>query len=266
MNIIVCVKQVPDPETPPASFRIDPDAKRALPAPGVPPVLSPFCLNAVEAALKLKDAHGGKITVLSLGSGLVPEVVKKPLAMGADELVLLEDAAFEGGDSYATALALSAAIRKLGACDLVLCGRQASDWDAGQVGLGIAHFLGLPAVTIARKVEARDGRLRVERVVEDGYEVVETALPALVTVSNEVGEPRYPTLLGIRAAARKPVQSWKAADLGLGTEQVGEAGSRLQVRRLFIPQKESHCQFIEGEDALEKASKLAVALRTDKLI
>src|SRR3990170_4297380 len=152
MNMIVCVKQVPDPEAPPASFKVDSAANKVIPPPGVKPVLSPFDEQAVEAALRIKDAKGGKVTVVSLGNNLVRDVVKKPLAMGADELVLLEDAAFEDSDSWATAHALAMAIKKIGAFDLVFCGRQASDWDAGQVGSGIAEILGIPSVTIARKV------------------------------------------------------------------------------------------------------------------
>ncbi|GAH17807.1 unnamed protein product, partial [marine sediment metagenome] len=214
MNMIVCIKQVIDSEAPPASFKIDPAGNKMMTPPGVSPVVDPYSEYAIEAALRIKDAQGGKITTISLGANLVPEVVKKPLAMGADELILLEDEAFADGDSWSTAYALAMAIKKLGDYDLILCGREASDWDAGQVGSGIAEILGLPSVTLARKIDITDGKARVERMTDDGYEVVEVSLPALITVSNELGEPRYATIKGIMVARRKEPVIWKPADIG----------------------------------------------------
>lgn len=266
MNMIVCVKQVLDPEAPPASFKIDPSTNKVIPPQGVAPVISPFDEQAVEAALRIKDAHGGKITVLSLGNKLARDVVKKPLSMGADELVLLEDEAFEGGDSWSTAYALAAAIKKIGSYDLVFCGRQAADWDAGQVGSAIAEVLGLPSVTVAKKVEITDGKARVERVVADGYEVMETSLPALITVSNELGEPRYATLKGIMAAAKKQPTVWKPADLGLAPSQIGASGRRSKLLKLFQPVKEGKCEVVEGETPAEAGEKLALRLREAKLL
>jgi electron transfer flavoprotein beta subunit len=264
--MIVCVKQVLDPEAPPASFKVDPATNRVIPPPGVPPVISPFDEQAVEAALRIKDKHGGKITVLSLGNKLVRDVVKKPLAMGADELVLLEDEAFEGGDSWSTAYSLAMAIKKIGEFDLIFCGRQAADWDAGQVGSGIAEFLGIPSVTIAKKVELINGKVRVERVVTDGYEVVEAPLPCLITVSNELGEPRYAPLKGIMAAAKKQPIIWKPQDIGLDPSQVGAQGRRVKLLRLFQPVKEAKCEIIEGESPQEAAANLAVKLRQAKIL
>ena len=151
MNMIVCAKQVIDPEAPPASFKVDSSTNKVVPPQGVPPVISTFDEQAVEAALRIKDTQGGKITVLSLGTNLLREVVKRPLAMGADELILLEDEAFAEGDSWATAFALATAIKKIGEYDIIFCGRQAADWDSGQVGSGIAEILGLPSITLAKK-------------------------------------------------------------------------------------------------------------------
>src|SRR4030042_6861129 len=136
MNIIVCCKQVPDPEAPPASFKIDAARNQVVPPPNVPPVISPFDENAVEAALKIKDKQGGKVTVISMGNNLSRDVVKKPLSMGADELILLEDPAFEGGDSWSNAYSLAAAIKTIGKYDIIFFGRQAADWDSGEVGTG----------------------------------------------------------------------------------------------------------------------------------
>ncbi len=162
MNLIVCVKQVIDPEAPPTSFKIDPATNKAV-LPGVPPVIDPYGEYAVEAALRIKDAQGGKTTAISLGTNLLREVIKKPLAMGADELVLLEDEALDDGDSWTTAYALAMAIKKIGEYDLILCGREASDTNAGQVGSAIAELLGLPSVTLARKIDASEGKARKRR-------------------------------------------------------------------------------------------------------
>ena len=171
MNMVVCVKQVIDPEAPPASFKIDAEKKQAM-MQGVPPVIDPYGEYAVEASLKIKDSKESKVTALTLGKDLLREVVKKPLSMGADELILLEDEAFIGGDSWSTAYALAMAIKKIGEYDLILCGREASDTNAGQVGPGIAEILKLPCVTLAKKIEVSDGKAKVERVTADGYEVV----------------------------------------------------------------------------------------------
>ncbi|MFQ5997088.1 MAG: electron transfer flavoprotein subunit beta/FixA family protein [Dehalococcoidales bacterium] len=266
MNMIVCVKQVIDPEAPPASFKVDTASNKVVPPPGVPPVISPFDENAVEAALRIKDAQGGKITVISLGINLLREVVKKPLSMGADELILLEDEAFVDGDSWSTAYALAMAIKKIGDYDLVFCGRQAADWDAGQVGSGIAEILGLPSITVARKIDVADDKAMVERVTADGYEVVEVSLPALITVSNELGEARYPTMRGIMAARKVEPIIWKPADIGVEESQVGGAGRKAKLLKLFQPVHEGRCEVIEGEGPEEAGINLALKLREAKLI
>ncbi len=265
-NMVVCCKQVIDPEAPPASFKIDPSTNKVIPPAGVPPVISPFDEQAVEAALRIKDKHGGKITVISLGNNLLRDVVKKPLSMGADELILLEDAAFEEGDSWSTAYALSMAIKKIGQYDLIFCGRQAADWDAGQVGCGIAEILGIPCVTIAKNVEFVDGKAKVERVIPDGYQVIEVTLPAVITVSNELGEARYATLKGIMAAAKKQPVVWKPADIGVNPSEVGAAGRRTKLVKLFQPVKEGKCELIEADSPAEAGAKLAQRLREAKLI
>jgi electron transfer flavoprotein beta subunit len=265
-NMIVCVKQIADPEAPAGSFKVDEAAKQVVPAAGVEQVVSPFDEQAAEAAVRIKDAHGGKITTLSLGKGFVMDKIKKPLAMGADELIMLEDPAFEGADSRSTAYALAMAIQKIGEYDIILCGRQAADWDAGQVGSGIAEILGIPSVTLAKKVEFLDGKVRVERVVTDGYEVIEVSTPVLITVSNELGEPRYPTLKGIMSAKTKPVVTWTAQDIGADPSKLGAAGAHTKLLKLFIPVKEAKCEIVEGESVEEAATNLALKLREVKLI
>jgi len=267
MHIICCVKQVPDPETPASQFKVDEATKKVLPVPGIDPVADEFAILGVEAALRIREALGeAKITVLCLGPEAARDAVKKALAMGADEGIQLTDSAFEGGDSFATARALAAAIKKLEPFDLVICGRQAPDWDVGVTPSVIAELLGLPCITVAREVKVSDGTLQVERVLLDGFETVEASLPAVVTVSNELGEPRYPQLRQIMAAAKKPVAVWALADLGLDPSQVGVAGSLLSLDRLYVPVHEAKCEFIEGETADEAAEKLASMLREAKLI
>jgi electron transfer flavoprotein beta subunit len=266
MNMIVCVKQVIDPEAPPASFKIDSSGNKVVPPAGMSPVISPFDENAVEAALKIKDAQGGKITAVSMGVNLLRDVVKKPLSMGADELILLEDEAFTDGDSWSTAYALAMAIKKIGEYDIIFCGRQAADWDAGQVGSGIAEVLGIPCVTLAKKIDVADGKARIERVTDDGYEVIEVALPVLITVSNELGEPRYATIKGIMAAKKKEPTVWKPADIGVEPSQIGAAGRRSKLLKLFQPVREDKCEIVEGESPEEAAVNLAQKLREAKIL
>jgi electron transfer flavoprotein beta subunit len=266
VNMIVCVKQVLDPEAPPASFKIDAAANKVVPPAGISPVLDPYAEYAVEAALRIKDAADGKITAISLGPDQLRDVVKKPLSMGADELILLEDEVFADGDSWSTAYALAMAIKKVGDYDLILCGREASDWNAGQVGSGIAEILGLPSITLAKKIDVTDGKARVERVTDDGYEVIEVSLPALITVSNEIGEPRYPTIRGIMAAKKKEPVIWKPADIGVEPSQVGAAGRRTKLTKLFQPVREGKCEIIEGESPEEAGVNLALKLREAKIL
>ncbi|GAH38084.1 unnamed protein product, partial [marine sediment metagenome] len=195
------------------------------------------------------------------GINQLRDIVKKPLAMGADELILLEDEAFDEGDSWSTAYALAMGIKKIGDYDIIFCGREASDWNAGQVGSGIAEILGLPGVTLARKIDITNGKARVERVTDEGYEVIEVSLPALITVSNEIGEPRYPTIKGIMAAKKKEPVIWKPADIGVEVSQIGAAGRRTKLFKLFQPVREAKCEIVEGENPEEAAVNLALKLR-----
>ena len=267
MRVIVCVKQIPDPEIASSLFKVDEAAKKVIPVPGLPMVISPFDEQAMEAALRIKDkADAVTITVLTLGPHSALTILKGALSMGADEGVHLCDAAFEGADSYATAVALSHAIRKIGAHDLILTGRQAADWDAGVVGCGIAEFLEIPAVTLAKDVRVDAGKVRVERITGGGVETVEASLPAVVTVAHELGQPRKASLRETMRTAQKPVSVWSAADLGLAARQVGEAGSRRTCERLYAPVSDVLCEFIEGETPQQQAAVLARRLHEAGLI
>jgi electron transfer flavoprotein beta subunit len=266
MNIIVCVKQINDPEIPSGIFKIDPATNRVLPAPGIHPVVSTFDEYAVEAALRIREKVGGKITALSLGVNLSRDVVKKPLYMGADELILLEDPAFEDGDSWSTAYALSAAIRKIEKFDLILCGRQAADSDSGQVGSGIAEILGLPSVTVVRKVEIMGIKARVERVISYGFELIEVDLPAVITIGNEHPLPRFPSVKGIMMAKQKEPIVWTPHDIDADSGKIGVNGRRLKQMKLFQPSRDTECEIISADTPEESAVMLASKLRADKVL
>ena len=257
LNIIVCVKVVTDPEAPSSTFKIDPAGKRVLPGQGVPPVLNPYDENSLEAALKIKESQSARITIISAGKTIPKAVIKKCLAVGADDLVVIEDEVFDDVDSYATAYLLAAAVKKLGAFDLILTGRMAADTNAGQVGQGMAELLGISGMTDARKIEVKDGKVKIERVKADGYEVAEAALPCLITVSHELGELRQATVKGLMAAQKQPFTTWKVADLGISSP----AGRRSKAQKLFIPERKVNCEIIPGETPEEAGANLAVKFR-----
>jgi len=260
MRIIVCIKQIIDPETPAVAFKIDPEAKRAIVPEGRKLVVSDYDEVALEAALRIKEAHGGEITVISLGEESAKENLRHCIAMGADEGVLLSAPSFDDSDSFATAHALVQAIKRLGDFDLILCGRQEGDWDAGQVGSGIAELLHIPCVTVAGKIEIKDRKAVVERVVAEGRDVIEVPLPALVTASSEIGEPRYPSLRRVLAASKKEIPTWNAQDIGYSTK------ARNKLIKLFVPIHEAECEFISGETPEEKGINLALKLKEANLI
>jgi len=261
LNITVCVKQVLDPEIPPAKFRLDSESKRVLPPEGLPPVINPYDAQAVELALRLKEKHGGKIVVVTVGSKTADSVVKHALSMGADDGVVLADEAFEGSDSFSTAYILTRTIQKIKDYDLILCGRQAADWDEGLVGSIIAENLGLPLVTLAKAIDVAGEELRVTRVTLDGYQVFAVPTPALVTVSNQVGQPRLPSGWGIISAARKQVPIWDARYIDAEPSQIGASAARRKLAKLYVPQRERKCEIMQGEPPAEVAIKLAERLR-----
>ncbi len=253
----------PIPEGPPSAFEVDSTAKKVIPK-GIPPVLSPFDENALEAAIRVKEAAGGTVTLLSVGSNLSKAVMLKALASGADRLVTVDDASCnqEALDAFATASVLAAAVNKVGPFDLILTGRQAADTNAGQVGLGLAQLLNLPAVSVAGKVEVTDGKARLETMLPDGYEVVEASLPLLVTISHEVGDLRYPSLMAIKKAKTLPTETLTAADLGVDPGSLGLT----EITALAAPNRERRCRLVEGESPEEAGAKLAAVLKEDKII
>lgn len=267
MHIAVCIKYIPDPEAAFSMFSIDEQAKKVIPASGLKHVVSPFDEQAIEAALRVREQHAGtRITVITLGNELSRNALKHGLAMGADDGVLLADAAFEDGDAYTTAIALAAALKKLGAIDLVLTGRQAADGDTGVVGAGIGELLNLPVLTFAKSIVVDGKAVRIERVLDDGGEIVEADLPAVVTVSNEIGAPRAASLRETMRAARKPVVVWKASDLGLEANAVGAAGSHAVRECVFAPSKSVQCEIIEASSPEAQGAQLAQRLREARVL
>lgn len=261
MQIVVCIKQVLDPEMPRSAFKIDPQEKRVVPPRGTPPVLSPFDENALEAALRLKDEHKAKVVAISLGSMLAPPVLGKTLAAGADELFLLEDPMFQDLDSFATAAILVSAIMRIGDVDIVFTGRQAADWDCGITGSAIAEELGVPCISVARKVEINDRQVRVERVIDDGFEIVQASLPCVITVDSALGELRQITLQGLSSARNRPLHVWKMADLDLPPFP-----PRCRLLDLYMPKRETVCEVIDGKTPEESATRLAERLHEEGLL
>jgi electron transfer flavoprotein beta subunit len=266
MHVIVCVKQVPDPEIPPSKFKIDPATKQVVPPAGVPPVVSVFDERAVEAACRLKDKNKAKITAVTMGPASAADVIKNAFKMGADEGIHLLDKAFDNLDGFGTAFVLSRAVQKIGAYDVILCGRQAADWDSGQVGSILGEMMGIPVISVARDIKAVDNKLRVERVMRDGYQAVEAPMPCLVTVSNEIGLPRLPSGMGIIAAARKKITVWTAQDIQTDAAQIAAAGGHTEIVNLVVPSREAKVEIVSGANTREAAVKLASKLREANIV
>lgn len=269
LNIVVCIKQVPYPDTPASAYGINQEAKKIMLPGDVPLVVSPFDENAVEAGIQLKEQVGGKVTVISLATQPSSEVIRDlrhTIAMGADEAILLDDAAFEGGDSHATAYSLAMAIKKIGDFDVILCGRQAADWDAGQVGLGIAEILNIPAASPIRKIDAKENCVQVECIRDNGFEVQELPLPSLLAISNEANTPRIAPLPGVIKASKRKIPTWTATDIEAESNEIGLKGSYTFIHSLEIPQHEGTCEFISCEDIEEAANQLVDRLKTEKII
>lgn len=266
MNIIVCIKQVPDT----TDVKINPDTNTLI-REGVPSIINPFDTYAIEEGLRIKEKHGGKVTVLSMGPEQTLDALKEAVAMGADEAILLSDQAFAGSDTWATAYTLAAAIRQVGEYDIILCGKQAVDGDTGQVGPGIARQLGISQLTYVFKIRELDPAERsivVERLLEEGREVVKTSLPALLTVVKDINQPRFATMLGIRRAARLKVPMWGPSDVkGMDSNRCGLKGSPTQVVRIFSPPPRDGAVHLITGDSIEKlVATLADHLLQEKVV
>ncbi len=262
MKIVVCIKQVPDSD----KVTIDRTTNR-LDRAGVPAVINPFDENALEVALRLKDAvPGSTVTVVSMGPPQAEAAVREALARGATDGVLVCGREFGGADTWATGYTLALAIRKLGPVDLVLFGKQATDGDTAQVGPGVAYHLGLPVLTYAKSVEpAGDKALKVVRTTEDGHEEWEVDLPCALTVVKEAGELRIGSLKSKMAAKKAQIPVWGVAELSPDPDKIGLKGSPTRVAKVFAPPVKTNRVRLEGTPA-EQAEKLVALLAERHLV
>ena len=245
MNIVVCIKQVPET----TEVRINPETNTLM-REGVKSIINPFDMYAIEEALRLKERFGGKVTILTIGPPQADGALREAISMGADEGFLVCDRAFAGSDTWATSYTLAGAIKKIGGFDLIICGKQASDGDTAQVGPGISTHLNIPQVTYVKKIEeATDKLMKVERMLEEGFEIIETPLPALLTVVKEINEPRIPSLRGLMKAKSAKVTTLTQKELQLDPQQIGLCGSPTQVVKIFTPTPRAGGQMLTGEAA-----------------
>jgi electron transfer flavoprotein beta subunit len=256
MNILVCIKQILDPNLPSVKFKVDRKTMQVILPEGVPLVMNPYDAQALELALRLKEKNGGKVVAISLGGQEAVSAVKYALSLGIDEGVALSDEAFAGSDSFAVALILSRAIQKIGSYDLVLFGRQSADWDEGITGQIVAAMLDIPAVNLVKGIEPSDGKWRFTRIISGGEQVFAVSLPALATITNEAPQPRLPTGWGIVSANRRQIPVWNAGETGVDPSQVGANAARRRLTDLSVTERKRSCEIIGGENVSEAADKL----------
>jgi len=258
MNIIVCIKQVPET----TEVRINPETNTLI-REGVKSIINPFDMYAIEEGVRFKDKFGGKVTVISMGPPQAEAALREAISLGADEGILVCDRAFAGSDTWATSYTLAGAIKKIGAFDLIICGKQASDGDTAQVGPGISAHLDIPQVTYVKKIEeVKDKSMRVERMLEEGYEIIETPLPALITVVKEINEPRLPSLKGMMKSKSAKITVFGQKDLDLDPQSIGLCGSPTQVVKIFTPPQRAGGQMLQGEIP-EVVSKLVDLIKDE---
>jgi len=263
MNIVVCIKQVPDT----AEIRIDP-VTNTLIRDGVPSIMNPYDQYALEAALEIKDATGAKVTVLSMGPPQAKEVLKDAIAMGADAVALISSRAFGGADTLATSATLAAAIKKVGAVDLVLCGKQAVDGDTAQVGPELAEHLGLPQITGATKLVIEGDKILVNRENEVTTQTLSVKFPALVTVARSEKEPRFASIKGKMKARKAEIPSWDEKAIDISNDIIGLAGSATKVMNVFTPPVPVvHSEiFTAGDEPEAAVDQLVAKLIEQKII
>jgi|TARA_B100001964_G_scaffold243675_1_gene322367 electron transfer flavoprotein beta subunit len=259
VRIVVCAKQVVDPLTALTALQVDQERKKILGPANSSPVINGYDEQALEAALRIKDAWRDgecEVLVLSAGADFNLDVMKGALAAGADDLILVRDAALDTWDSHFLARVLAAAIRHLGGADLVLCGRQASDWDQAQAPLMLAELLGWACLTLARWVEVQARRVQIERVLSDGFQVMESDLPAVVTVTSELGDLRYPLMRARLMAKKRRPQTLTLSELGVEAP----ATPAMEVLKLSLHEETRDCQFVESATGAEAGRRLAEVL------
>ncbi|MDD4527175.1 MAG: electron transfer flavoprotein subunit beta/FixA family protein [Candidatus Margulisbacteria bacterium] len=261
MNIAVCIKQVPDSD----KVTIDRETNR-LNRTGVPSVINPFDENAIELGLQLKDKHGGKVTVITMGPPQAEQALRDCIAVGADEAYLITDRKFAGADTWATSYTLSLAVQKAGDFDVVLFGKQAIDGDTAQVGPGVAYFMDIPVITYVKEVEKTETGFKVKRVTEEGYQLWEVDGKAAFTVVKEANTMRLPSLKGKMRAKSATITTWGADDIGAEEEKIGLKGSPTIVRKVFSPPIKTNREIIENEDPKQSVKELLGKLKERKIL
>jgi len=242
MNIVVCIKQVPGT----TEIKIDPETN-TLVREGVESIINPFDTYALEEGVRLKERCGGKVTAITMGPPQAENALRETISLGADEAILISDRVFAGSDTWATSYVLSRALAKIADYDVIICGKQTLDGDTGQVGSGLSEMLGVPFVAYVSKIdEIKEGYIRVHRMVEEGYEVLEMALPAVITVIKEINVPRLPSLRGSMKAKTAQIPVWTAADIGVEEDKAGIAGSPTRVVKIFFPKREHKSEMFQG--------------------
>jgi electron transfer flavoprotein beta subunit len=258
MNIIVCIKQVPDT----TNVRIDPETNTLVRA-GVQSIVNPFDMYAIEEAIRLKEKYGGSVTAITMGPPQADEALREAVSLGVDEAVLVSDRAFAGSDTWATSYTLSRAILKIGKFDMIICGKQAIDGDTAQVGPGIAAFLNIPQIAFVKKIEdIKDSFVIADRMTEEGYDIVEAPMPCLITVGKEINEPRLPSLKGKMRAKKVEIRKLEAKDLDADPDSLGLKGSPTKVVKIFTPPPRKGGQILEGE-AKDVCGKLVELLKNE---
>lgn len=266
MHTIVCMKQIIDPEVPPHLFEIDPEEKKQRRGTH-PLVISAYDEVAIEVGLQLKEKTDGSVTVVTVGGEDTVESLHQALAMGVDQAIRITDPAFDNADAFGKAQILAAAVRKIGEFDVVLCGRQAGDVELGLVGPFLAEELEFPCATIIANMEPQNGKVRMKRAVETGYEILEASTPVVGTVSNdESNVPRYASVRGMLAARKAQIPVWSADDLGLEPEQLGLDAAWIEIDEMFIPERDVECEIIQGDTGREKARNLVHRLEEESLL
>ena len=267
MNIVVCMKHILDPELPPSAFEIDPEKKQAKIGKHAF-VLNPYDENALEMALQLKEKRADtRIIALTYGEAKAEESLRRALGVLADEAVHIMQETDRQTDAYGTAKVLAACIKAIGPVDLIMCGRMAGDWDAGLVGSLLAEALSLPSICFISTLEINDNRLRVSRPVEGGTEILESPLPALVTVTNDESNVlRIAKVRDVMKAHRIPIQKFTLQDLDVSEADILHPGAYKELRDLYLPVQDNVCEIIEGEEPEEKIDTLLTKLKAQKIL
>ena len=262
MNIVVCIKQVPDT----TEIKIDP-VKNTLIRNGVPSILNPFDKNALEQALRLKDQYGGTVTAISMGPNNAKAVLREALSLGVDKAYLITDRAFGGSDTYATSYILSKAIQKIGTFDFILVGKQAIDGDTGQTGSSIAEHLNINRLSYVLDIKMEGDKCIVKRQIEEGIEVVEAKLPVLCTITKESNKPRYATIKGKIDSLKAEIKEISLADMpDTDITKIGLKGSPTRVKATFTPKRQANGEIIEVKNPKETAKNLVCKLLEAKLL